>query len=267
MKTTFPILRSSWLFSVCSVAVLLSACPSRDDNVRGETTIYGNSDTAASDANNPNNPNSPYYNGKNPATNAGTGASGTGANGAPTTTPWFRPEGVDAAGTTAPITNPYAANNPTGGAVDAGTAVFTPVYPVSVDISTPAAQVAEEAQARGDRVAAMALATGNTILFDYDSDEIAPDFRKILDLWAKNLNASLGLKVRLEGHADERGSSEYNLALGERRAKAVEKALLLRGVAQKQLSSVSFGEEQPLVEGSSEEVYRQNRRVELIKAQ
>jgi peptidoglycan-associated lipoprotein len=70
--------------------------------------------------------------------------------------------------------------------------------------------------------------------------------------------------VRLEGHADERGSREYNIGLGERRAQAVRRALLLQGVAESQLATVSYGEERPAAAGSGEDAYSQNRRVEII---
>ena len=71
-------------------------------------------------------------------------------------------------------------------------------------------------------------------------------------------------QVRLEGHADERGSKEYNLALGERRAKAVERFLVVNGASRGQIETVSYGEEKPVVRGSGESAYAQNRRVELI---
>ena len=74
-------------------------------------------------------------------------------------------------------------------------------------------------------------------------------------------------RLRLEGHTDERGSREYNIGLGERRAQSVRKALMLQGVAEAQIATVSYGEERPAVEGSEESAYAQNRRVELVHAQ
>ncbi len=74
-------------------------------------------------------------------------------------------------------------------------------------------------------------------------------------------------RVRLEGHTDERGSREYNIGLGERRAQAVRRALLLQGVAEAQITTVSYGEERPAAEGNDEAAYAQNRRVELVYAQ
>ena len=74
-------------------------------------------------------------------------------------------------------------------------------------------------------------------------------------------------RVRLEGHTDERGSREYNIGLGERRAQAVRRALMLQGVADAQITTVSYGEERPAVEGTDESAHAQNRRVELVHAQ
>jgi peptidoglycan-associated lipoprotein len=80
---------------------------------------------------------------------------------------------------------------------------------------------------------------------------------------AKYLNANVSRKVRLEGHTDERGSREYNIGLGERRAQAVRRALLLQGVGEAQITTISYGEERPAVTGSDEEAYAKNRRVEM----
>jgi peptidoglycan-associated lipoprotein len=74
-------------------------------------------------------------------------------------------------------------------------------------------------------------------------------------------------RVRLEGHTDERGSREYNIGLGERRAQTVRKALMLQGVSEAQITTVSYGEERPAVEGSDESAHAQNRRVELVQVQ
>jgi len=81
---------------------------------------------------------------------------------------------------------------------------------------------------------------------------------------AKFLNANPARKLRLEGHSDERGSREYNIGLGERRAQSVRRALLLQGVNETQLTTVSYGEERPAVQGSDEAAYAKNRRVELV---
>ncbi|HPF27369.1 MAG TPA: peptidoglycan-associated lipoprotein Pal [Steroidobacteraceae bacterium] len=102
------------------------------------------------------------------------------------------------------------------------------------------------------------------IYFDYDSAEIRADSQQIVAAHARYLANNAATRVRLEGHADERGSREYNIGLGERRAQAVRRMLLLQGVAESQLGTVSYGEERPAVAGSDEDAYAQNRRVEII---
>lgn len=104
---------------------------------------------------------------------------------------------------------------------------------------------------------------GLIIYFDYDKSEIKPEFVSVLTANAKFLNANAAYKVRLEGHTDERGSREYNIGLGERRAQAVRRALLLQGVNENQITTISYGEERPSVDGHDEEAYAKNRRVEM----
>jgi len=107
-----------------------------------------------------------------------------------------------------------------------------------------------------------ALRAITTFYFEYDSSELRPDAMRSLDVHARDLKATRA-KVVLEGHTDERGTREYNMALGERRAKAVQRYLVLHGVAPSQLEVVSWGEERPAVVGSDEYAWAQNRRVEL----
>jgi len=102
------------------------------------------------------------------------------------------------------------------------------------------------------------------IYFDYDSSEIAPQYRGAVDAHAAFLAKNPGRTVTLEGHADERGSREYNLALGERRAQSVRNMMTLQGVAATQVRTTSYGEERPAAEGSDENAWSQNRRVEII---
>src|SRR5690554_4763709 len=99
--------------------------------------------------------------------------------------------------------------------------------------------------------------------FDFDSYQLAAATRSNLDVVARVLKKS-GAKVRLEGHADERGTREYNLALGEKRAKAVANYLTMQGVNKSQLEIISYGEEKPAALGSNEAAWAQNRRVELV---
>ncbi|HEY8518596.1 MAG TPA: peptidoglycan-associated lipoprotein Pal [Gammaproteobacteria bacterium] len=102
------------------------------------------------------------------------------------------------------------------------------------------------------------------VYFEYDSAEIRPEFNQMLAAHGRYLAANPNVSVRLEGHADERGSREYNIGLGERRAQAVRRVLALQGASPEQLSTVSYGEERPAVLGSDEEAWRLNRRVELV---
>lgn len=108
-----------------------------------------------------------------------------------------------------------------------------------------------------------ALGPNATFLFDFDSEDVRPDYQSQIADYGKQLSQNRAARVRLEGHTDERGSREYNIALGERRAQAIRRALLLAGATDAQLTTVSFGEERPAAEGGDEEAYSMNRRVEL----
>jgi peptidoglycan-associated lipoprotein len=114
----------------------------------------------------------------------------------------------------------------------------------------------------------MGAATGplakRIIYFDFDKSEIKPEFADLVAAHARNLSGHPNLKMKLEGNTDERGTREYNIGLGERRAQAVRRALMLQGVAESQLTTVSFGSERPAVEGDDEAAWAQNRRVELV---
>lgn len=100
--------------------------------------------------------------------------------------------------------------------------------------------------------------------FDFDSAELPPSEQAALEIHARFLVSNPQITAVLEGHTDERGSREYNLALGERRAKTVERLLSLQGVAARQMQVISFGEERPVALGHHEEAWRLNRRVELL---
>ena len=101
------------------------------------------------------------------------------------------------------------------------------------------------------------------VYFDLDSYIVKDEFRPVIELNAKALAADRRKQMAVEGHTDERGSSEYNLALGQRRAEAVVKSLTLLGVQNSQLEPVSFGKERPAVQGSDESAWAKNRRAEL----
>ena len=104
---------------------------------------------------------------------------------------------------------------------------------------------------------------GRVVYFDFDSYTVRADARPIVDGNARHLQANPGRSVMLEGHTDVRGSREYNLALGQKRAEAVRRAMMQMGAADAQLEAVSFGEEKPAAWGSSENDHAQNRRVEI----
>lgn len=101
------------------------------------------------------------------------------------------------------------------------------------------------------------------VYFNYDRAEITPETRQLLDAKVPLLSANADLRLRLSGHADERGSDEYNIALGQRRAAAVWHYLIGHGIAQARLEIVSFGEERPVCQIPEESCWRQNRRVEF----
>jgi peptidoglycan-associated lipoprotein len=102
------------------------------------------------------------------------------------------------------------------------------------------------------------------VYFEFDTSDIRADFNSMLAAHGQYLASNRGAQVRLEGHADERGSREYNIGLGERRAQAVRRLLMLQGATADQLSTVSYGEERPAAIGSDEQSYSLNRRVELV---
>ena len=104
----------------------------------------------------------------------------------------------------------------------------------------------------------------NLIYFDYDSFVVKPDYADVIEAHARFLKADRNRKAAIEGHTDERGGREYNLALGQRRAEAVRRALGLLGVPDAQLEAVSFGKEKPAVQGGSEEAMARNRRAEIV---
>lgn len=104
---------------------------------------------------------------------------------------------------------------------------------------------------------------GKVIYFDYDSVSVKPEFQSLIESHARLVRADKSKKMQIEGHTDERGGREYNLALGQRRAEAVRKILELLGVADTQIEAVSFGKEKPAAEGSDEASLAKNRRAEI----
>ena len=108
-----------------------------------------------------------------------------------------------------------------------------------------------------------AAALGRVVYFDFASFDIKDDYRALIESHAKVLAAQRGKRMVVEGHTDERGGSEYNLALGQKRANAVAKSLTLLGASEGQVEAVSFGKERPVSDGHDEGAWAKNRRAEL----
>lgn len=123
------------------------------------------------------------------------------------------------------------------------------------------ARAAEEATRRESEMLRSTVTT--VINFDFDKSELRPDAQSALDAKIPILMANSGVTIRVSGHADERGSSEYNLALGQRRAAAAKRYLVQRGVAEGRIETTSFGEERPVCTTSDEACWSQNRRDEF----
>jgi peptidoglycan-associated lipoprotein len=149
----------------------------------------------------------------------------------------------------------------TAAAAPGPTANATPQSQVaSIDLAKDAAA---RAAAAGAGAALLTLPTQRVVYFDFDSYVIKDDFKPLLDNYAKVLTANKGKKLVIEGHTDERGGREYNVALGQKRAAAVVKSLTLLGATDAQLEAVSFGEERPASAGHDESAWAKNRRAEL----
>ncbi len=123
--------------------------------------------------------------------------------------------------------------------------------------------VVQEERVEGKALDAGSLLSRTTIYFDYDSSTVAPEFREVLRAHGDYLAANPSVRITIEGHTDERGTREYNLALGERRAYAVRQLLMLQGATASQLEVISFGEERPAEFGHDEAAWRLNRRAVL----
>lgn len=102
------------------------------------------------------------------------------------------------------------------------------------------------------------------VYFDFDSDRVSPDFIDLVNHHGRYLAANNDVIMRIEGHGDERGTREYNVALGNRRAEAVKRLMMLQGAQPDQISVISYGEEKPVALDHDEEAWRLNRRSELV---
>jgi peptidoglycan-associated lipoprotein len=129
--------------------------------------------------------------------------------------------------------------------------------------ATPAAPPSTPVEAARRAIEAARAVLLQTIYYDYDSDELRSDARAVLDDKLRVLNANPGLRIRIEGHCDERGTDQYNLALGRRRADQAKRYLLDRGIDASRIETMSFGRERPAAMGSSEDAWAQNRRGEF----
>ncbi len=120
----------------------------------------------------------------------------------------------------------------------------------------------EDGEISGSSIEDDSGALSTVFYFDYDRSTLTYETRQALDQHAENLKSSARV-IRLEGHGDDRGTREYNLALGERRAKSVADYLVLQGVSRSQIEVISYGEEKPVAFGQNEQAFSLNRRVEL----
>jgi peptidoglycan-associated lipoprotein len=152
---------------------------------------------------------------------------------------------TDTAATAAP-TAPAAATTAAPEAAPASTTAAAPV----------AAAPAKQAESIAD--------VAKLIYFDYDSSAVKSEFRSVIEAHARFLQTNPTRTVTIAGHADERGGTEYNLALGQRRADALRQMLTLLGVNASQIETISYGKEKPAVRGSNEAAWSKNRRDEII---
>lgn len=143
------------------------------------------------------------------------------------------------------------------------------------DVATPAASEVQTAPVAAPAVVSGAytgdprknpasLLSKRSVFFDFDRFDVKDEFRPMLEAHAGYLVSMRDKHVILQGNTDERGSREYNLALGQKRAEAVRKALAVLGVKETQMEAVSFGEEKPRATGNTEEAYAQNRRTDIV---
>ena len=129
--------------------------------------------------------------------------------------------------------------------------------------TTPRAAPVDTMAAYNEKVAAARMRLLETIYFEYDADELRDDAREALEAKIAILNVNPGLRIRIAGHCDERGSDEYNIALGRRRAEAAKRYLTDRGIDASRIETSSFGRERPAVPGTTEDAWSKNRRDEF----
>ncbi len=163
----------------------------------------------------------------------------------------------------APVEDKSTATDPsaaTAGATTSGTAG------AGVGGTTTAGTGAGGAQGAAALKDPSNILSKRVILFEFDSFVVADTYKPLIEAHAKYLTANRNAKATLHGHADERGSREYNIALGQKRADAVKRMMVLLGVQELQIETVSFGEEKPKNPASNEAAWAENRRVEIVHA-
>lgn len=146
-----------------------------------------------------------------------------------------------------------------GDAEEASTATASPApAPAQTSSSSSSSQLSQE------EIRAQNALRQTVFYFDFDIAEFKAEDRSTLTYHARDLAANPNKRIRLEGHADERGTREYNLALGERRANGILNYLIVNGASRSQIEVVSYGEERPAQTGQTEQAYSRNRRVEVV---
>jgi len=161
--------------------------------------------------------------------------------------------------------NPATADQAAPGSASGGTGATAAAVVAAAPTPAPQSQVAtvQAGQMGSKGVDGLPAGVGRIVYFDFDSYSVRDDGRPVVEAHARLLTANRARKMTVEGHTDERGGREYNLALGQKRAEAVVRALTLLGATDAQLEAVSFGEERPSAQGSDEAAWAKNRRAEL----
>ncbi|MFO7666144.1 MAG: peptidoglycan-associated lipoprotein Pal [Desulfobacterales bacterium] len=149
----------------------------------------------------------------------------------------------------------------------------TPASPSRSQVTAPAPvvqrapeplKISEEEMRAREKAAAMQALMNEDVYFDYDSAALSPAAQEVLRKKAVALNKYSNISITIEGHCDERGTNEYNLALGERRAESAKKFLIDLGLAASRFTTISYGEEKPVDAGSNEEAWSKNRRAHFV---